>query len=90
MQASTAKACLRRLSDWVNPVSKHHAWLRSLIAYRQSVGILKVSYLAKEKKIIVERKIRLTSTGMLPQITQSIGTTALGSWVLPALATPTQ
>jgi hypothetical protein len=31
MQASTAKACLRKLSDWVNSVSKHHAEERSFM-----------------------------------------------------------
>ncbi len=33
MQASTASACLRKLSDWVNSVSKHHADSRSIIAF---------------------------------------------------------
>src|SRR5277367_1923229 len=31
MQASTDKACFRKLSDWVNSVSKHHADSRSIV-----------------------------------------------------------
>src|SRR5580658_5757239 len=33
MQASTASACLRKLSDWVNSVSKHHADSRSIMLF---------------------------------------------------------
>src|ERR1039457_2521233 len=33
MQASTASACLRKLSDWVNSVSKHHAVSRSIMLF---------------------------------------------------------
>src|SRR6266852_7390142 len=39
MQASTASACLRRLSDWVNSVSKPHAESRSfMVSYLFSPG----------------------------------------------------
>src|SRR5580704_3417912 len=31
MQASTDRACFRKLSDWVNSVSKHHAVSRSIV-----------------------------------------------------------
>src|SRR3981189_1141026 len=31
MHASTASGCLRKLSDWVNSVSKHHAAFRSIM-----------------------------------------------------------
>src|SRR5947209_19243489 len=33
MHASTESACLRKLSDWVNSVSKHHAALRSMRSF---------------------------------------------------------
>ena len=33
MQASTASACLRKLSDRVNSVSKHHAVSRSIMLF---------------------------------------------------------
>src|ERR1019366_3748976 len=36
MQASTASAFLRKLSDWVNSVSKHHAVSRSIMLFALS------------------------------------------------------
>src|ERR1700693_4076890 len=38
MQASTASACLRKLSDWVNSVSKHHAVSRSIMLFALPVA----------------------------------------------------
>src|ERR1017187_2264347 len=41
MHASTARACLRKLSDWVNSVSKHHTSERIIPCFsRVSCGFL--------------------------------------------------
>src|SRR3989442_15738865 len=46
MQASTASACLRKLSDWANSVSKPHAESRSfMVSYLFSPGFCLVTLL---------------------------------------------
>src|SRR5438477_3601 len=44
MHASTAKACLRRLSDWVNSVSRFQAADRSVIFSRYRISIARGEY----------------------------------------------
>src|SRR5215469_2467063 len=68
MHASTARACLRRLSDWVNSVSKHQAdsWL-----FMISSGFVRVASIygfCFEGNALFTTRIPLTSTGMLSHI----------------------
>src|SRR5580704_12381714 len=74
MQASTASACLRKLSDCVNSVSKHHADSRSIIVsalfLRDSAAYFHSS-LARFAAFYI---LTLTSTGLVPQITPAVGT----------------
>src|SRR5437870_2179767 len=91
MHASTTRACLRRLWDWVNSVSKHHAaFLSIMFSHRVSPGFRRLVPVFYGSGLANHPRICLTSTGMVPQITHEIGTTSVGFLgVLPALATPT-
>src|ERR1700726_3939383 len=74
IHASTASACLRKLSDWVNSVSKHHADSRSimLLAYLQQdfAGSFWFSPVTFTASCI----LLLTSIDLVPQIVTAVGT----------------
>src|SRR5580700_7605535 len=74
MQASTASACLRRLSDWVNSVSKHHAALRSIMPLPCPLRVLAASLFFLPPSSTASCILTLTSTGLVPQIVPAAGT----------------
>src|SRR5882762_10769745 len=86
MHASTASACLRRLSDWVNSVSKHHAAARSfMLSYLFSPGLRWFVLVFMGSSGPFHARMSLTSTGLIPQITLHVGCLTTGSYGLPPL-----
>src|ERR1700683_3086413 len=74
MQASTASACLRKLSDWVNSVSKHHALSRTIMLSALFLRVLRRSLWFSPPKSTPSCILTLTSTGLVPQIVPAAGT----------------
>src|ERR1700683_132028 len=74
MQASTASACLRKLSDWVNSVSKHHALSRTIMLSALFLRVLRRSLWFSPPEFTALCILTLTSTGLVPQIVPAAGT----------------
>src|ERR1700684_377318 len=81
MQASTARACLRRLSEGVNSVSKHHADSRSIIVFFPVSAFSSLflrnspaSFRFSPARFTALCILTLTSTGLVPQIRPAVGT----------------
>src|SRR5690242_16807989 len=93
MQASTANACLRKLSDWVNSVSKPP---RPFAITHELFPVFSwfspVNFAFHIRIFYLGPRFSLTSTGYLPQITSQVGIkdNLIGSrrgplWQLPNL-----
>src|ERR1700686_3286718 len=74
MQASTASACLRKLSDCVNSVSKHHADSRSIMLLPCLLVFFAVYLWFSPARFAASCILTLTSTGYVPQIVSAFGT----------------
>src|ERR1700683_2589007 len=74
MQASTDSACLRKLSDWVNSVSKHHALSRSIMFSSLFLRVIHRSLCFSPPQFTASCILTLTSTGLVPQIVTAVGT----------------
>src|SRR6266853_154493 len=74
MQASTASACLRKLSDCVNSVSKHHADSRSIMLLPCLLRDFAVYFWFSPARLTASCILTLTSTGYVPQIVSAVGT----------------
>src|SRR5271170_6299961 len=74
MQASTASACLRKLSDCVNSVSKHHADSRSIMLSALFLRDFTASFCFSPARFAALSILTLTSTGLVPQISPAVET----------------
>src|SRR6516162_9845288 len=86
MHAATASACFRRLSDWVNSVSKHHAAARSfMLEYLFSPGLRLVSLVFVEAIPRLTPELRLLAQPPCPTLPQ-YRSPLIGPRGVPALA----
>src|SRR5579885_2003312 len=69
MQASTASACLRKLSDWVNSVSKPQAASRSFMIFPGFSDFRCACYTAIHDFVMFAARFCLTFTALIQQIT---------------------
>src|SRR5712691_13530245 len=73
MHASTASACLRKLSDCVNSVSKHHADSRSIMLLPCLKRDFAVYFWFSPARFTALCILTLTSTCYVPQIVSAVG-----------------
>src|SRR5271169_2696620 len=65
IHASTASACLRKLSDWVNSVSKHHAASRLIMLLPCPLRVLAAQLWFSPLRFRALCILTLTSTGLV-------------------------
>ena len=78
MHASTASACLRKLSDWVNSVSKHHASARSIPRFSSILAAILSSPLSTRSATFSVLSIVILN--LLDSSREIVHSIAISSW----------